>query len=116
MGLASQVGNSVTLSYRQASFGRIKERNNQRIQEFMRKGKLKVLFNSNPVEFKADSVILEVSGAKQTIANDYVWIFAGGEPPTAFLKKIGVGFANRDLTSEGSRAAQEAKQAVLTPA
>jgi thioredoxin reductase (NADPH) len=116
MGLASQVGNSVTLSYRQASFGRIKERNNQRIQEFMRKGKLKVLFNSNPVEFKTDSVILEVTGAKQTIANDYVWIFAGGEPPTAFLKKIGVGFANRDLTSEGSRAAQEAKQAVLTPA
>ncbi len=116
MGLASQVGNTVTLSYRQATFSRIKDRNNQRVQEFLRKGKLKVLFNSNPVEFKTDSVILEANGAKQTIANDYVWIFAGGEPPTAFLKKIGVGFANRDLTSEGSREAKEAKQAVLTPA
>lgn len=116
MGLASQVGNSVTLSYRQATFSRIKDRNNQRVQEFIRKGKLKVLFNSKPLEFKTDSVILEVNGAKQTIANDYAWIFAGGEPPTAFLKKIGVGFANRNLTSEGSREAKEAKQAVLTPA
>jgi thioredoxin reductase (NADPH) len=119
MGLASQVGNTVTLSYRQAAFSRIKERNSQRIQEFMRKGKLKVLFNSNPVEFRQDCVSMEVNGAQQTIANDFVWIFAGGEPPTAFLKKVGVGFANRDITTEGSREAKEAmeaKQGVLTPA
>ena len=112
MGLASQVGNSVTLSYRQASFSRIKERNSQRIQEFVRKGKLKVLFNSSPVEFRQDSVVLEMNGAAQALPNDFVWIFAGGEPPTAFLNKIGVGFANRDLTTEGSREAKEAKQPV----
>ncbi len=119
MGLASQVGNTVTLSYRQGTFSRIKERNSQRVQEFMRKGKLKVLFNSNPVEFKTDSVLMEVNGAKQALPNDFVWIFAGGEPPTAFLKKIGVGFATQDISSEGSREAKEAKQArqdVLTPA
>jgi len=119
MGLASQVGNSVTLSYRQAAFSRIKERNSQRVQEFLRKGKLKVLFNSNPVEFRQGSVLMETNGAQQTIPNDYVWIFAGGEAPTAFLKKIGVGFANRDLTKEGSREAKESKQAreaVPTPA
>ena len=116
MGLASQVGNTVTVSYRQGTFSRIKERNNQRIQEFMRKGKLKVLFNSNPVEFRTDSVVMDVNGAKQSIPNDFVWIFAGGEPPTAFLKKIGVGFANRDITTEGSREAKEAKEAVLTTA
>jgi thioredoxin reductase (NADPH) len=116
MGLASQVGNSVTLSYRQATFSRIKERNNQRVQDFMRKGKLKVLFNSNPVEFRKDSVLMDVNGAQQTLPNDFVWIFAGGEPPTAFLKKIGVGFANRDLTPEGSREAKQAKEPVLAPA
>jgi thioredoxin reductase len=33
MGLASQVGNSVTISYRQAAFARIKDRNKQRIEE-----------------------------------------------------------------------------------
>lgn len=119
MGLACQVGNTVTLSYRQANFSRIKERNSQRIDEFARKGKLKVLFNSNPVEFRPDSVILDVNGAKQTLPNDFVWIFAGGEPPTAFLKKIGVGFAERNLNADGARAikeSREAKEASLTPA
>jgi thioredoxin reductase len=69
-----------------------------------------VLFNSNPVEFRPDSVILDVNGTKETLANDFVWIFAGGEPPVAFLKKIGVGFGERDLTVEGSREAKEKNQ------
>jgi thioredoxin reductase (NADPH) len=43
MGLASQVGNTVTLSYRQGSFSRIKERNSHRLEQFIRKGKLKVI-------------------------------------------------------------------------
>ncbi len=116
MGLASQVGNTVTLSYRGEAFSRIKERNTQRINDFMRKNKLKVLFNCNPVEFRNDSVILEVKGVKQTLPNDYVWIFAGGEPPTAFLKKIGVGFANRDVTPDGARAIKESKEATLVTA
>jgi thioredoxin reductase (NADPH) len=116
MGLANQVGNTVTLSYRQATFSRIKERNAQRIQECTRKGKVNVLFNSNPLEFRTDSVVIEVNGAQQTLPNDYVWIFAGGEPPTAFLKKIGVSFGARDLTLEGSREAQASKNATLVHA
>jgi thioredoxin reductase/Pyruvate/2-oxoacid:ferredoxin oxidoreductase delta subunit len=108
MGLAHQVGNSVTLSYRKEAFTRIKDRNAQRIDECMRKGKLKVIFNSSPVEFKEHSVVLEVNSKLQEIPNDCVWIFAGGEPPTAFLKKIGVGFGMQDMTSEGSKEAKEA--------
>jgi len=57
-------------------------------------------------------VIMDVNGAKQTIANDFVRIFAGGEPPTAFLKKVGIGFGERD----GTRAIKEAQEAGLTPA
>jgi len=109
MGLASQVGNTVTLTYRQGSFSRIKDRNSQRIAEFMKKGKVRVLFNSNPLEFRTDSVLLDVKGAQETIPNDFVWIFAGGEPPTAFLKKVGIGFGERDLGAEGSREAKQAK-------
>jgi thioredoxin reductase/Pyruvate/2-oxoacid:ferredoxin oxidoreductase delta subunit len=111
MGLAHQVGNQVTLSYRKEAFSRIKERNAQRIQECLRKGKLNVVFNSVPVEFKPDAVVLEVQGKLQQLPNDFVWIFAGGEPPTAFLKKIGVGFGMRDLTQEASN---EARQTVLS--
>jgi thioredoxin reductase len=111
MGLAHQVGNQVTLSYRKEAFSRIKDRNAQRIQECLRKGKLKVVFNSIPVEFKQDAVVLDVQGKPQQLPNDFVWIFAGGEPPTAFLKKIGVGFGMRDLTPEASN---EARQTILS--
>ena len=111
MGLAHQVGNQVTLSYRKESFTRLKDRNEKRIQETMQNGKVKVIFNSIPVEFKQGSVILDVSGKSQEIPNDFVWIFAGGEPPTAFLKKIGVRVGLRDMTAEGSK---EAKQSLLT--
>jgi len=113
MGLGHQVGNNVTLSYRKESFTRIKERNAQRIQEAIRKGKVKLLFNSNPVEFRKDSVILDVGGKTQEIPNDYVWIFAGGEPPTAFLKKIGVAFGAQDLTTSAGKEAKAAKEAGL---
>src|SRR5215471_5898911 len=116
MGLAHQVGNQVVLSYRKETFSRIKERNAQRIQEAIRKGKVNAIFNSNPVEFRQDSVILDVNGAQQTLPNDFVWIFAGGEPPTAFLKKIGVGFGERDLTKDGWRAVLEAKSETLVNA
>ncbi len=108
MGLANQSGNQVTLSYRSERFSRIKERNARRIEECSKSGKVRVLFNSNPVEFKPESVVLDVTGSQQEIPNDFVWIFAGGTPPNAFLKKIGVGFGARDVTLETSK---EAKQA-----
>jgi thioredoxin reductase len=107
MGLANQKGNSITLSYRKESFGRIKERNAQRIQECLRLKKLEVLFNSLPTEFHKDKAVLQINGSTREIANDYVWIFAGGEPPRAFLEKIGVKLGNRDMTLEASN---EAKQ------
>src|SRR3974390_222283 len=52
MGLANQKGNQVTLSYRSERFSRIKERNAKRIEECTKSGKVKVVFNSSPVEFK----------------------------------------------------------------
>lgn len=108
MGLAHQAGNEVTLSYRKECFTRIKERNSRRIQECMRTGKIKVVFNSAPVEFTEDAVLLEANGEVESIPNDFVWIFAGGDPPTAFLKKIGIKFGLQDLTSQASGEAKEA--------
>jgi thioredoxin reductase len=109
MGLANQPGNKVTLCYRGAQFNRIKERNSKRIGDCMRSGKVEVLFNTNPVKFNADSVVLDVQGQKQKLPNDFVWIFAGGVPPYDFLKKIGIRFGMRDMTQEGS---SEAKRAI----
>ena len=72
----------------------------------MQKGKVSV-FNSKSVEFKISSVILDVQGTTQEIPNDFVWVFAGGEAPTAFLKKIGVRVGIRDMTAEGSNEARK---------
>ena len=110
MGLANQAGNKVTLSYRKEAFGRIKERNVKRMADCMRSGKVNVVFNSIPTLIKPESVVLDVKGETLEIPNDYVWIFIGGEPPTDFLKKIGVGLGQQDLTLEASR---EAKQQAL---
>jgi thioredoxin reductase (NADPH) len=107
MGLANQTGNQVTLSYRGERFRRIKERNEKRIVDYAKSGRLKVIFNSNPVVFKPKSVILDIAGSKHEIPNDFVWIFAGGAPPNAFLKKIGVQFGSRDVTLENSKAAHQ---------
>jgi putative YpdA family bacillithiol system oxidoreductase len=111
MGLANQPGNKVILCYRGEQFSRIKERNSKRIKECMRSGKVEVLFNTNPVEFKADSVLLDVQGQKREVPNDFVWIFAGGVPPYDFLKKIGIHFGMRDQTQEASgEAKREVKE------
>jgi thioredoxin reductase len=110
MGLAEQTGNKVTLCYRQDRFSRIKERNAQRMEECLRKRKLTVLFNSAPVEFKEKSVLLDVNGKVEEIPNDFVWIFAGGTPPNAFLQKIGVGLGVCDLTLEAGNEARQAAQ------
>jgi thioredoxin reductase (NADPH) len=117
MGLAHQVGNKVTLSYRSAQFSRIKERNAQRIADCMKSGKVEVLFNSTPTEFKEQSVVIEVAGETREIPNDFVWIFAGGTPPNDFLKKIGVGFGARDMTKVASdevKQVQAEKKAVAS--
>ena len=110
MGLANQAGNKVTLCYRSAQFSRIKERNAKRIEDCTRSGKIEVLFETNPKEFKPESVVLDVKGEVREIPNDYVWIFAGGIPPFDFLKKIGIQFGLRDMTLEASNEAKQQAQ------
>jgi thioredoxin reductase len=89
----------VTLSYRREAFSRLKDRNEQRIAESMKSGKVQVIFNSQPVEIGDRTVQLDVGGEIREIPNDYVWVFAGGTPPSEFLGKIGIQIGPRDLTA-----------------
>ena len=116
MGLANQKGNKVTLSYRQSAFGRIKERNARRIEEYAKSGKVNVLLQSKPIEFGADSATIEVAGAQREISNDYVWIFAGGIPPNDFLKSMNIQFGSMDVTVEAGREARQPKSPEMTSA
>ena len=99
MGLAHQPGNKVTLSYRRGEFSRLKERNTKRIEEHIRSGKVKALFNSMPTEFREGSVLIDCGGEIRELPNDFVWIFAGGTPPTEFLKATGISFGSADVTA-----------------
>lgn len=90
LGLCDQ--NSVTLSYRGENFTRLKKRNAELIHEAKDNGKLNVKFNTNLTSIDTKSVSYTENSAKEiiTLENDLVYIFAGGELPTQFLKKIGI--------------------------
>jgi thioredoxin reductase len=92
MGLAHQRGNRVTVSYRKGEFSRLKDRNAKRMEEQIRLGNIKVLFNSIPIEFRVGSVAIDCDGQVRELPNDFVWIFAGGTPPSEFLKASGIAF------------------------
>lgn len=83
--------NMVTLSYRSESFNRLKQANSLKIKEAIEMGKVDVKFNTNPQIISKESVIIMANnGEKIEIANDMVYIFAGGELPTQFLQKAGI--------------------------
>ena len=106
MGLAHQEGNKVTISYRKGEFSRLKDRNAKRIDEYIKTGKLTALFNSMPQEFREGSLLIECGGEVRELPNDFVWIFAGGTPPSDFLKAAGVAFGS----TEGSGASKVAEE------
>jgi putative YpdA family bacillithiol system oxidoreductase len=113
LGLAYQTGNQVTLSYRQAEFSRIKERNAQKLREAVKGKKLRVLFESEPTEVREKSVLVSMGGGVTELPNDWMWVFAGGEPPNAFLTKVGVAMGDQDLTAA---AGEEARLALAQSA
>ena len=89
--------NKVTLSYRGDAFSRIKPGNKEKLQDFVSEEKLKVIMNSNLTSIQEESVNIKYSDSNEeiNIHNDLVYIFAGGELPTEFLKKTGIGFTRK---------------------
>lgn len=100
MGLATQPGNRVTISYRGDQFTRIKDRNAKRIQQFSDEKKVEIIFQSKIKEIKEKSILMDNNGETKEIPNDFVWIFAGGEAPNKFLEKIGIQIGAKDVTNK----------------
>ena len=84
--------NKVTLSYRSDSFSRLKVRNAENIEEAIKNKKVTVLFSSKIAAIDTDTVSYTMKDSTDVLKmkNDLVYIFAGGELPTQFLKKIGI--------------------------
>jgi thioredoxin reductase (NADPH) len=84
--------NKVTISYRSNAFSRIKPRNAESINEAIKSGLIDVKLNSKIVSIEKDSIHYTENDSKDILKmeNDLVYIFAGGELPTQFLKKMGI--------------------------
>jgi thioredoxin reductase len=88
--------NEVVLTYRGEAFQRIKPKNSDKINKAVAAGKIEVIFSSNIEIIEENTVTLILQGnEKKTIANDLVYIFAGGELPTQFLQKAGIEITTR---------------------
>ncbi|MBI5728059.1 MAG: NAD(P)-binding domain-containing protein [Ignavibacteriales bacterium] len=89
--LLADENNQVTISYRSESFSRIKPMNLEKINDAAKNDKVKILFNTTVQEIFDDSVLLNFNnGESAKIANELVYVLAGGELPTAFLKSVGI--------------------------
>jgi len=84
--------NKVTLSYRKEKFARIKARNKDSLQDAISSGNIQLLLNTEVEEIRADTIILQNNANQESIylENDLIYIFAGGELPTQFLKSVGI--------------------------
>ena len=84
--------NNVTLSYRGEKFNRLKHRNAELINNAIIAGKVNMIFNSNLTSIENNFITYTLNSDNQEIKfeNDMVYVFAGGELPTAFLKKTGI--------------------------
>ena len=87
--------NTVTLSYRSENFNRLKPKNLSKIKEAIDKILIRMEFSSTVKNITEKEVFLEKGSETLKIANDLVYIFAGGELPTQFLKNSGIEITKR---------------------
>jgi thioredoxin reductase len=91
LALAEQPDNQVRMSYRKRSFSRIKPDNHERMSEALARGAMEVLWETTPVEIRTNEVLLRHSESGTVdVPADQVFVFIGGELPTAFLRQAGV--------------------------
>jgi len=103
VGLAEQEGNRVTLSYRKREFTRLKARNEARLRQAAERGTVELRLETQVADIAEGHVSLrngDPDAAPQTLANDLVFVFAGGEPPFPLLERCGVSFDPADREPE----------------
>lgn len=106
IGLASQPGNVVTISYRKEEFVRLKEKNEQKVNEFIASGKLNTIFSSELKEINPDAVVVVREGnILHNLQNDFVFIFAGGELPNKLLQQAGIKLRTAEIPALEAAAA-----------
>lgn len=93
--LSEQPGTKVQLSYRSASFSRVKQKNRLMLEQQQNAGRLKVLLNSSVSHISEREVKIDQQGETRVYRNDAVIVCAGGLLPTPLLQKIGIKFETK---------------------
>jgi len=93
--LSEPPGTEVRISYRRDRFSRIKPKNRERMLQAAEEGRVEVLWSTELLENRPDSVGLRsaakgANAAVRELPNDHLFIFAGGELPKPFLKRCGI--------------------------
>ncbi len=89
--LADQPDTTVHLSYRKDAFSRIKLGNRERFDAAVEAGKIEPLWSTSLTRIEPEVVhYTDANGTEHALANDDVFVFAGGELPTRFLQECGI--------------------------
>lgn len=104
LGLAEQPGNEVTLAHRREHFTRLEPSNLARLEHSRTSGRVRVFTRSVVERIDEDSVELRVdeSGSPARLANDDVFVFAGGAPAVSLLERCGVAFEPPDVQQDSA--------------
>lgn len=93
LALGEQAGTEVTLSYRRSAFFRIKGKNQQRLDAAVQEGRVQLALETELTHVRADAIDLRAAdGSVRALANDEVFVMAGGLAPLEVLEASGVSF------------------------
>ena len=79
------------------NFSRAKARNQERIGQAGADGKVRIHFNSQPLQIGADFIEFAASGTTRRQKNDAIFIMIGGELPFDLLENIGVKIIEKEI-------------------
>ena len=88
--IAGEPQAEVTLCHRGQAFGRVKERNRQRLGHLRADGRLAVMMDARVTRIADGEVMIKREAAILTLKNDAVIVCAGGTLPTPMLKEAGI--------------------------
>ncbi len=90
--LAEQPGTTVTLSYRSATFSRVKQKNRLALDQAEHVGRVRVELESTVHSIEADRVKLQTAAGLIALRNAAVIVCVGGQLPTPLLQSMGISF------------------------
>ncbi len=84
------LGNRVTLLVRGAGFDRCNEENQKIIRDMESRGEVKIWYQSSVAEIHPDRIQVKRESGVESLANDYLFVFAGAEMPHKMLMGFGI--------------------------